>query len=477
MAAMTATPDQILSVAQMRAAEQALVAGGTSVDDLMQRAGRGAAEYVWRISAGRAVTVLCGPGNNGGDGYVIAEVLRARGLAVAVVAAAPPATEAAKTAAALYRGDVRHAGDARGEVLVDCLFGSGLSRALSAGDMALLTELARRHAERIAIDLPSGVNADDGTMLNPDLPEYHLTIALGAWKPGHALMPAAAKMGALRLVDIGVGAVAGAGRMLRRPQAIAAPARDAHKYSRGCLGIVAGAMPGAAVLAARAAQGAGAGYVRLIAERGFATPPELPLVGDELLADERLSALLVGPGLGRDARGLSWLERGLRAGFERGLPLVLDADALRLLTPKLLTGRVGMMPERQGAIIATPHEGEFAGLETAFGCPPQGSKIARSQALARASGMVVVAKGPDTVIAAPDGAWAVTPLATSWLSTAGSGDVLAGCIASRLACGAPTFAAAAQGVWLQAEAGRRAGVAFTASDLAGAVRGALATCL
>ena len=159
--------DQVLTVAQMRAAEEALIAGGTSVDELMQRAGRGAAEWVWRISGARAVTVLCGPGNNGGDGYVIAEAIRERGGEVAVIAALDPATPAARNARALYCGPVLSP-DAtrRGEVLVDCLFGSGLTRPLSAAHCELLARLAASHERRVAVDLPSGVDSDLGLVLN-----------------------------------------------------------------------------------------------------------------------------------------------------------------------------------------------------------------------------------------------------------------------------------------------------------------------
>lgn len=259
---MSRNPDQILTVAQMRSGEEALIAAGTSVDHLMQLAGRGAAEWVWRLAGGRSVTVLTGPGNNGGDGWVIAEAIRERGGKVAVIAAVEPATPAAKNARALYRGEVldpaaeryglRPAQADRG-VLVDCLFGSGLTRGLSAEHAALLSRLAASHDKRVAIDLPSGIDSDLGQPLSRDLPAYDLTIALGAWKRAHFLMPAASAMGALRLVEIGVGQVEGAAQAVARP-GFAAPGADAHKYTRGLLAVVAGAMPGAALLSARAAQ-------------------------------------------------------------------------------------------------------------------------------------------------------------------------------------------------------------------------------
>ena len=460
--------NQILTAAQMRAAEAALIARGTSVDELMQRAGRGAADWVWRMAAGRSVTVLCGPGNNGGDGYVIAEALRRRGGAVQVVAAADPASAACQTARGRYSGEVLGCKVAvTGDVLVDCLFGTGLTRPLSAEQAALLSRLAASHRQVVAVDLPSGIDADTGQPLNSNLPANDLTLALGAWKPAHFLMPAAATMGALRLVEIGVEAVPGAAQLIGRPH-FAAPAASAHKYTRGLLGVVGGAMPGAAVLAATAAQGAGAGYVKLLGE-GQALAPDLvhdPRTLAEALTDKRFNALLIGPGLGRDGAARAALALVL----EQQRPTVLDADALMLLTLALLAARTA-------PLIATPHEGELKALEVAFELSGAGSKITRAAALAAASGTVVVAKGADTVVAAPDGQIALASRASSWLSTAGTGDVLAGIVASRLAAGAEPFAAACQGVWLHSEAARCCSAPFTASQLAASVPSAYAACL
>ena len=456
--------NQILTAAQMRRAEEELMDAGTSVDTLMQTAGRGAAEWVWRVSGGRAVTVLCGPGNNGGDGYVIAQALLERGGAVRVIAASEPGTAAARIARGLYHGEVTGPdGGASGEVLVDCLFGTGLTRALSAEHTALLAQLAASHPYRVAVDLPSGVDSDTGQPLGPGLPAYDLTVALGAWKPAHFLMPACAQMGALRLVPIGIGPAANAAMLIERPR-LHAPDADAHKYRRGLLAIIGGAMPGAALLAASAAQGAGAGYVKLLGD--VPAPDDLVTDAQPLanaLLDTRINAVLVGPGLGRDATA----RERLTLAVAENIPAVLDADALVLLAPRLLA-------ERTAPLIATPHEGELAALERAFGCDGGGSKVDRARDLARASGMVIVAKGADTVIAAPDGRLALSPRASSWLSTAGTGDVLAGTIASRLANGADPFTAACQGVWLHGEAARRCPPAFRAGMLAAAIRSAYA---
>lgn len=480
---MQASSDQILTVAQMRAAEDALVAHGVGVDELMQRAGRGAAEWVWRLAAGRPVTVLCGPGNNGGDGYVIAEALREQGGKVTVVAATEPKTEAARNARGLYGGAVlepdgeAHAPfgkaqdmlrQAQGDrVLVDCLFGSGLARPLDERHAALLARLAASHRHAIAIDVPSGVESDSGAPLNPDLPRFDLTLALGAWKFAHFLMPAVAGMGALRLVGIGVAPVPDTARRIVRPR-LAPPAADSHKYRRGLLAVVGGAMPGAALLAARAGQGAGAGYVKLLAEAAADVPCDIvhdagPLA--EAIEDLRISALLAGPGLGRDAEARERLALALSA----NAPMVADADALVLLAPRLLA-------ERRAPIIATPHAGELVALERAFDCSGEGAKPERALALARTSGMVVVAKGPDTLVAAPDGRLALAPRASAWLSTAGTGDVLAGVVASRLATGREPFEAACEGVWLHGEAARLSPPGFTAAGLAETIPAALAAC-
>ncbi len=458
---------QVLDVAAMRGAEAALIAAGTSAEVLMEIAGRAVGEWARRLAAGRPVSVLCGPGNNGGDGYVAARYLQEHGVPVAVVAARDPATPAARHARALYAGPVMGPGAfPEGAVLVDCLFGSGLTRPLSDDLFFLLTGLAERHPLRIAADLPSGIAADSGACLNPGLnpglPTFDLTLALGAWKHAHWTMPAAPLMGALRLVDIGVAAVPGAAHLLGRAR-IAAPAADAHKYRRGLLAIVAGAMPGAALLAAEAAQRAGAGYVKLLSPmRPEGIPPALVWEPGDLaaLADPRTKAVLVGPGLGRDAGAAARLAAVLAA----DRPAVLDADALMVLRPDMLG---------QAACVFTPHEGEMAALEAAFGLPVTALRRDRAKALADASGAVIVFKGPDSLIAEPGGGITLAPRAPSWLSVAGSGDVLAGMIASRLAVHGDAHLAACEGLWLHSEAARLSGPAFTAGELAAATSLAL----
>lgn len=465
---------QVLTAAQMGAAEEALFDAGLSPFALMERAAGAAAHWVLRIAAGRAITVLCGPGNNGGDGYVIARECRRAGLDVQVVAPLEPGTDQARQAReswlALEGAAVMSSGkQAKGSVLVDCLFGSGLARPLIAEHALLLRDLARRHATLIAIDMPSGIASDSGGILTERLPACDVTLALGAWKYAHCLARARNLMGTLRLIPIGIGSIEGAARRIERPR-IDPPARSAHKYTRGLCAIVAGAMPGAALLAASAAQRGGAGYVKLLGEVDKArVPPSLVLEEgplEDVLADERIAAALVGPGLGRDSAARTRLCAGLKA----PLPLVLDADALVLLK------RGDFDRQRANPIIATPHEGELDQLCNAFNVIAEG-RMDRARALARVSGMTIVAKGADTFVACPQGRLAIGPPATSWLSVAGSGDVLAGIVASRLASGSDPFDAACESIWLHGEAARRAGPAFTPEDLAARLPAALAQCL
>lgn len=458
---------QVLTSEQMRAAEQALFEAGTGVSELMELAAGGAAEWIRRVAAGGAVTVLCGPGNNGGDGYVIARILLAAGNPVTIIAPIKPTTDAAEQACLRWDGPVALSdGGAQGEVLVDCLFGSGLARPLTDEHALLLRDLAARHRYKVAVDVPSGVASDTGAALNERLPRNDLTLALGAWKFAHLSLPGRGMMGQLRLVPIGIGAVAGAAQLVERPR-LAPPATDSHKYRRGLACIIVGAMPGASLLAAAAAQRAGAGYVKLLARSpAGGAPPDLvvetsPL--SEALADPRIATVLIGPGLGRDGAAKAMLGEALR----RAPALVLDADALGLLAPNMLARHI--------PLLATPHDGELGTLCRNFGVIAEGRRD-RALALAKVTGMVVLAKGPDSVIAAPDGRLALGTPAPSWLSVAGTGDVLAGIAASRMATGADPFSAACEALWLHGDAARRAGPAFTPSQLAERVSEALAAC-
>ncbi|WP_133364993.1 NAD(P)H-hydrate epimerase [Qipengyuania sediminis] len=456
----------VLTAAAIRAAERL---SGESESALMARAGAGAAEWVWRVAAGRAVTVLAGPGNNGGDGYVVAEHLRARGLDVAVVAPADPVTVVAQDARAGYAGTIHTAlGRRSGGVLVDALFGHGLARPLASPFAELLSQSIGAHDYRVAVDLPSGVVSDSGAWLGVPW-TAQLTLALGAWKPAHWLMPAAAAMGQRRLVEIGLPPQPGSAHLSERPR-LRAPAAESHKYTRGLVAIVAGRMPGASLLAGEAAMHAGAGYVKLFAETGpAAAPPELvvdtaPLT--EVLADRRIAAVVVGPGLGRDEIARARLAAVLDARH----PAVLDADALHLLDWDAIEG------VDAAKLLLTPHEGELGSLCRAFGVDAE-AKPARAQALRDATGASVLAKGPDTLLAPAGGGLVYLPPAPSWLSVAGSGDVLAGIAGARLAGNGDAALAGEEAAWLHREAARIAGASFTAGGLARAVRQAVAALL
>ncbi len=449
--------DAVLTAAEMRAAEQAMFDAGMDEYALMERAGAAAADRIWRAGGRRDTLLLCGPGNNGGDGYVIARLLAARGVAVRVAALGESRTASSQRARSLWAGPVETLTDAAPAAqLVDALFGTGLTRGLDPAVAARLCVLGEAAQLCHAIDLPSGVATDSGAILSP-IPNYRLTIALGALKPAHLLQPAAAQMGQVVLADIGILA---SDRVVRlAPPVIEAPTSDAHKYRRGLVAVVAGTMPGAAILSAEASARSGAGYVRLFADQTLPGVSHAIVQGQSLEFD-RAKAVLVGPGLGRDVEAWERLIRALKS----GIPIVADADALWLLA------EMGCADLPAPAII-TPHEGEFAHM---FGDLP-GSKIDRAIKAAHLSRSVLVYKGPDTVIAAPDGRVMIAGGASPWLSTAGTGDVLAGIIAARLAVTGDPFRAACEGAWLHGEAARRAGAAFIADDLIAHIAPALAS--
>lgn len=442
----------VLTAAETRAAEQRAIDGGSSVEALMARAGREIATAVARLASAAPVLILCGPGNNGGDGYVAARRLADMGLEVRVAASADPTTDAAQQARAGWSGPVEPIADAApAPILVDALFGTGLKRPLDDALAARLCALASEARLKIAVDLPSGVTTDDARVLSP-LPLFDVTLALAAPKPAHLLQPAARHCGAVRVLDIGIDGNSSA-HVIEKP-ALTPPGPDSHKYNRGMVAIVGGAMAGASLLSAEAAMRAGAGYVELLGGSGGG-PNALvhKPFDDEALDDDRIGALLIGPGLGRDDEAAHRLDRALATPHR----LVIDGDALHLLKD-----RMDALHDRQAPAILTPHAGEFVAL---FG-KGQGSKLDRARAAACEANAIIVFKGPDTVVAAPDGRAILAPDADDWLSTAGTGDVLAGAIAAVLAGGRPPLDAAAAAVWLHADAARRLGAAFIADDLA-----------
>lgn len=457
----------ILTAAQMRAAEQRVVDAGVSVQELMEQAGAGVAEAVRRFGAGAPVLILCGPGNNGGDGYVAARVLREQGVAVRVAALSEPRSDAAIEARRRWNGPVEAMSEAGpATVVVDALFGTGLARALDQGVAERLDWLMKGAHLTLAVDLPSYVATDDGRVFHEELGAVDITLALGALKPSHLLMPARDLCGQVRVIDIGLGFPWAEDDLDRafvnaRPH-FQLPDAESHKYSRGLVVVIAGAMPGAARLAAEAAAHGGAGYVLLLGdEDGEGLPHAIvrkPWSRDALeqaLAGKNNAVVVVGPGLGRDAQARERLE----VAIELGERLVVDGDALHLLEERHFERFRALTDEFFQAVL-TPHAGEFRAL---FG-EGAGSKIDLTRAAAVRAGATVVYKGPDTVIAPAGGDVIVAPRASRWLSTAGSGDVLAGAIAAAIA-NFPVGDEGAAGVWMHSEAARRLGGAFIADDL------------
>ena len=446
----------ILTAEAMRAAEEAAIADGITVEQLMERAGAALAEATYRFAGPMPVLVLCGPGNNGGDGYVAARHLAQRGVKVRIAALAEPKSDAAKWARSHWAGPVEQLGDqtAPEPVIIDALFGTGLTRGLDEGSAQQLARLAGAAQLIIACDLPSGVETDSGVELS-DIPAFDMTVTFGALKPAHLLHPAMHKCGRLVLAEIGIEADA---LWHEIPPPVLPPLDPGgHKYDRGLVHALAGAMPGAIALAAKAAARAGAGYVRVSTSRPIdGLPSSIVQIDTAPVNDERIGCLLVGPGLGD-------VPQVLTLALTSKAPKVIDADGITHLgEPERL--------KRQDAII-TPHEGEFRKL---FEDLP-GSKPERAIEAAKRSGAVVVYKGPDTLVASPDGRLGFGPSAHPWLASAGTGDVLAGVIAAMRARGLPAFEAACAGVWLHGRAAEIAGRQLIADDLAAAIPTAIAS--
>ena len=445
----------ILTAAAMRAAEQAAIDAGTSVAQLMERAGAALAEAAYRFAGPLPALILCGPGNNGGDGYVAARYLAERGIQVRVAALAEPASATAQAARAQWDGAVEPLTESTepAPLLIDALFGTGLKRGLDEPAAQHLSRLYSAAVARVACDLPSGVESDGGTELG-DVPDFDLTVTFGALKPAHRLSPAMQRCGRVALADIGI-AASGQWHEIAAP---ALPPLDpgGHKYSRGLVHALSGKMPGAIALAARAAALAGAGLVRISTSRSIDNLPAAVIQTDTATVnDDRISCLLVGPGMGD-------IPQLLTLALTTSVPKVIDADAIdQVGDPARLRG--------QDAIL-TPHEGEFCKL---FGTL-EGAKPERALEAARRSGAVVVYKGPDTLVAAPDGRLGFAPPAPAWLASAGSGDVLAGLAATMRARGMPAFEAACAAAWLHGRAAELAGPQMIADDLAEAIPAAIA---
>ncbi len=482
MSAMTIASDgwrrkALLTPQQMGEADRLTIAGGLPGIVLMEKAGLAVADAVSRRWPPRPLAVLCGPGNNGGDGFVAARVLAERGWTVRVALLGDRAAlrgDAAE-AAARWTGPVEALVPAAldGAMLaVDAIFGAGLSRPVEGAARAVVEALGERNMAVVAVDVPSGVDGAGGEVRGA-APRAALTVTFFRKKPGHLLLPGRELCGETVLAQIGI-----PDGVLDRVTPDAAendpawwlaalprPGLDSHKYTRGHALVAGGAvMTGAARLAARSAARLGAGLVTVAAPAtafpiyaaaltGIIVHPVAGLDDFRaLLADPRRNAALIGPGAGVGAetrdKTLAILAAGKRA--------VFDADALTSFSddPQALFAAL------RSPCVLTPHAGEFARLFDSAGGKPE-----RARRAARASGAVVLLKGADTVVAAPDGRVAVNANAPPDLATAGSGDVLAGMVLGLLAQGMEPFAAASAAAWLHGDAARRIGAGLVAEDL------------
>lgn len=474
----------IVTPEEMAGIDKAAAQSGIDSFALMERAGQAVAAAALRHYPGALRFVaLAGPGNNGGDGYVAARALIQAGCKVEVYAFGKlPSTGDAGRARSLYVGACQALGDylpSAGDVVIDALFGAGLSRDLEASVCQVINRINSLSIPVLAIDLPSGVDGRSGAIHGTAF-EATRTITFMCRKPGHLLMPGRTRCGEVDVFDIGIPAriVSAASHHLRLNTpaiwGMSLPRADAgaHKYGHGHLAVFSGGRlaTGAARLSAGAGLRAGAGLVTVLspAEALESNAAHLTAVMlrqidniaalETLIADPRFSAFVLGPGFGDFARARQYtLALNERA-------LVLDADGITSFrdAPEQL---FEAFSDGSTRLVLTPHDGEFARLFPDLAADSGLSKVDKTRKAAVRSRAVVVLKGADTVIAAPDGRALINDNAPPWLATAGSGDVLAGIIGAHLAQGMPAFEAAAAGVWRHGKAGKLAGPGTTAEDL------------
>ncbi len=473
---MTTSVQPLLTAAETRAAEAAVIAAGTPSLTLMERAGAGAAAAILQRWTKRKVVVLCGPGNNGGDGFVVARLLAEAGWPVrlALLGVRTALKGDAAAMAARWAGPIEPYTDvlSGAEIVVDALFGTGLARSVEGEAAQMIAAADATGGAIIAIDIPSGVDSDTG-FVRGAAPKAALTVTFAAKKPGHVLYPGRAHCGFVEVIDIGVPVAAPAAFENTPALWRAALPRhdwDTHKYARGHAAIVSGPRlkTGAARLAAGAALRAGAGLVTVFSPRSAADENAAHLTAVMIreidgsaetaaaLTDKRFTAALIGPGAGV---GTETAETTL-AILHSNASAVIDADALTSFQadPRRLFAAL------RTDDVLTPHGGEFARLFPDLDPSVRGKLETARQAAARA-GCVVLLKGADTVIAAPDGRAAINTNAPPFLATAGSGDVLAGIATGLLAQGMGGFDAACATAWIHGEAGVQCGQGLIAEDL------------
>lgn len=464
---------RIHTVAEIAAADQAAIAAGTPGSELMERAGAAVVEALAERFSVRPVAVLCGPGNNGGDGYVVARLLKDRGWPVEVRALGAPQTSDAQAAAAAWDGGlVAFDAPLQARLFIDAMFGAGLSRPMNGEAALIAARLAGKPEAVVAIDVPSGLPGDTGAPLGPVVCAG-LTITFHAKKPAHVLLPGRSLCGEVIVADIGL-AETGGDMMENGPEFWLAnfpwPNALSHKHSRGRLVVISGEAwsTGAARLSARAGLRLGAGVVTLLSPtealsvnashleaimlRGFDTEAEL----EQLAAD--VDAAVIGPAAGVTENTLV----NVLALARTGAALVLDADAITVFRDD---------PEELFSVldvddVLTPHAGEFERLFPGL-LKDAPDRITAARRAARRADAIVLLKGGDTVIAAPDGRVCVNAHGSPWLATAGSGDVLAGFIGSLIAQGMESFEAACAAAWIHSEAADLHGPGLISEDLPG----------
>src|SRR5215469_14209172 len=479
---------EVLTTAEMERADRLSIAAGTPGFALMLSAGQAVAEAAAGLVEEGPILVVAGPGNNGGDGFVAAAELAAQGREVSVILMCERDVlqgDAASAARGWKYPVLPFNPQAIGKpaLIIDALFGAGLSRQVSGEPFEMIEAINANGAPVLAVDLPSGVNGTSAAVMGTAVRATE-TVTFFRKKPAHLLLPGRLHCGRVRVADIGIDAHVldeiHPNTFENTPQlwrkSFPVPRTDGHKYARGHVLVVSGdlAATGAARMAARGALRAGAGLVTLASPRDalavnaaaltavMVRAVDNPVQLAELFNDKRFNACVIGPGAGVGARTIDFVHTALSARRH----LVLDADALTSFAsaPERLFESIKASPDPQ--VVLTPHEGEFPRLFSDISNKNPGrSKLDRVRAAAERSGAVVLLKGPDTTVAAPDGRATIAANAPPWLATAGSGDVLAGIVAGLMAQGVDAFEAASMGVWMHGETAREAGPGLIAEDL------------
>jgi hydroxyethylthiazole kinase-like uncharacterized protein yjeF len=486
---------ELLTTAEMAEADRLAISAGTPGIQLMENAGRAVADAVAKAlpQGAPVIAVVAGPGNNGGDGFVCARILAARGYPVQLLLLGERGAlkgDAAE-AATRWTGALEPATPAAlkgAGLIVDALFGAGLDRPVEGPARSMIEAMNAAGVPVVAVDLPSGINGTSGAVMGVAV-QASRTVTFFRRKPGHVLLPGRMNCGPVEVANIGIpDAVLDSIRPATFANAPAlwadafpVPLAGGHKYRRGHAVVVSGGQShtGAARLAARGALRAGAGLVTIASPLDAlainATGNVAVMVRETdgpdglkaLLADRRINALVLGPGGGVGAP----MREAVLAGLAGERAVVLDADALTSFAETPETLFAAIKARGTSPTILTPHEGEFSRLfSTIETDSDQKSKVARARAAAEVSGAFVLLKGSDTVVASRQGRASITENAPPWLATAGSGDVLAGFVAGLLAQGMPGFEAASAATWLHGETGSEAGPGLISEDLPEALR-------